>query len=161
MFERLLLAIDDTPAGQIAVSVCASLARQHRVQVHVFHVNQFVVGGRGVTVIPQSEAVRLVEQAIAELKGAGVDVDGAVSAANCFDLAARIAAEADRWSADAIVLGSQRHARFARLRGRGLRERLIQRSTLPVVVAPAPLRVAVGATVTVAEATAVPPSVRS
>jgi hypothetical protein len=51
---------------------------------------------------------------------------------------------AQAWSADTIVLGSHRHRRLQRLRGQGIRERVIQLSALPVLTAPSPLKVEFG-----------------
>jgi len=52
-----------------------------------------------------------------------------------------IADEARRWGADAIVLGSRRRRGVRRVTSRGVREQVTRLSCLPVLTAPAPLRV--------------------
>jgi nucleotide-binding universal stress UspA family protein len=140
MFHRLLLAIDETPAGEVGVSFATALAKQHGASVHVFHANEFLVGGRGVTAETHEEAAHVVHNAIDQLRGAGVEVSGECRLANCFTLAPRIADAAARSSADAILMGSNRHRRFTRLFGRGIRERVTRITPLPVLTAPSPLK---------------------
>jgi nucleotide-binding universal stress UspA family protein len=141
MFQRLLLGIDDSAASGLAISYATALARQNSAPVRVLYVNQYLVGGRGVTTLTSHEADELVEGAVEELRGYGVEATGEVVRATCFDVAARIAGKAEEWAADAIVLGSHRRGRVRRLLGQGVRERVIQLSALPVLTTPGPLKV--------------------
>jgi nucleotide-binding universal stress UspA family protein len=140
MFQRFLLAIDETPAGELGVSFASALARQTGASVYVFHANEFLVGGRGVTVETHEEAARVVDGAVDQLRAAGVEASGECALANCFTLAPRIADAATLAGADAIVMGSHRHRRFVRLFGRGIRERVTRMTPLPVLTAPSPLK---------------------
>lgn len=144
MFERLLVAIDDSASGPVAVSFAAALARTHGAVVQVVHVNSFVLGGRGHTVLTTAEARDLVARAVRELRESGVPATGLVCRATPIDVPARLAEVAARWGADALVVGSRRLHRFPRLRGQGIREGLVRHSTLPVLAAPAPLHVDAG-----------------
>ncbi len=74
----------------------------------------------------------------------GIDADGVHYLANCFTVGDRIAEAAQDWGADAIFFGSNRRRRWSRLRGAGLRERVTALTGLPVLTAPAPLKVAGG-----------------
>jgi nucleotide-binding universal stress UspA family protein len=139
MFQRLILAIDGSDTGPVAISFAIAMASPRTV-VHVVHVNQYQVGTRGLTVETRDEACRPVHEAVAELLAADVPATGCVWTATCCGVADRIVAEADRWAADAIVLGSRR--RRHRLFGQDVRARVIRLSQLPVLTAPAPLRVA-------------------
>ena len=47
MFNKILLGLDDSESGQLAISFTTALARERSASVHVFHVNRFVMGGRG------------------------------------------------------------------------------------------------------------------
>jgi nucleotide-binding universal stress UspA family protein len=140
VFQRLLLGMDDRPAGQIGVSFATALARQHTAAVRVLYVNQFVVGGRGHTVLTSDEANQLIAGAVDELLAHGVPATGEVLRANCFDMAPRIVDAALRWRADAIVVGSHRRRGRHFLSG-GVRERVMRLSALPILTAPAPLEV--------------------
>jgi nucleotide-binding universal stress UspA family protein len=139
MFQRLLLAIDGSDAGPVAISFTIALAPPGTV-VHVVHVNQYQVGGRGLTVETGDEACRPVHDAVTDLLAAGVQATGFVCTSACLGVADRIVAEADRWAADAIVVGSRRFRGGRRLLGQGVRARVIRLSQLPVFIAPAPLK---------------------
>ena len=84
MFNRILVATDGTDSGDAAVSFTAALAREHSATVRVVHVNELLVGGRGVATESEPEAMDIVDGAVARLRGAAVDVDGVHFLANCF-----------------------------------------------------------------------------
>jgi nucleotide-binding universal stress UspA family protein len=138
MFTRILLAVDNSEAGPVAVSYASALASGGTAVVRVAHVNELLVGGRGFTVETEQEAMQVVDDAVASLRSAGVDADGVHYLANCFSTPNRIVDAAHEWAADVIVLGSTRR-RFRRLLGKGLRERVTSLTSLPIVIAPAPL----------------------
>jgi nucleotide-binding universal stress UspA family protein len=140
MFTRILLAIDGTESGEVAVSFTSGLARQFDAQVRVVHVNELLVGGRGFAAETELQAMDIVDTAVARFRGADVDADGVHFLANCFTLDDRIAEAAQDWGADVIVFGSRRRRLLPRLGGRGLRERVTALIGLPTLVAPAPLR---------------------
>jgi len=141
MFQRFLLAIDETTAGEIGVSFATTLAHQQGASVHVFHVNEFILGGRGLTYETHDEASLVVDTAVDQLAVAGIEASGACALANCFTIAPRIADAAADCGADAILFGSHRHRRLTRFRGRGIRERVTRLTPLPVLTAPSPLKV--------------------
>lgn len=144
MFTRILLAIDDSDAREVATSFATAMARQSGGSVRVIHVNEYLVGGRGFTVETQTEAIGLLESAVAALRAAGIPTEGSLYLTNCFGVEERIANAAHEWSADVVVLGSRRRRRFPRFGGKGMRERVIRLTSLPVLTTPAPLEVAAG-----------------
>ena len=167
MFERILLAIDETAAGDVAVSFATAMAlgggssgrgfdrpdfdgpalhgratgSSATGRVHVVHANLVLVGGRGVTIETRDQAAGIVTGAVGQLQAAGVEATGEVFTATMFDIASRIVRASEHFGADCLVLGSQRRRRLSRLTGRGVRERLVRATALPVVTAPAPLKV--------------------
>jgi nucleotide-binding universal stress UspA family protein len=140
MLNRILLALDSSDSGQVALSFAIALAGPGAV-VRVVHVNEFQLGGRGLTVETADEATALVADAITELHRAGVTATGLAAVSTCFGVADHLVAEAVRWSADVIVLGSRRRRGLRRMMGQGVRERVLRLTCLPVLTAPAPLRV--------------------
>jgi nucleotide-binding universal stress UspA family protein len=140
MFNRILLAVDGTKSGDLAIDFATALAGKFDATVRVVHVNELVVGGRGVAYETESEAIDIVDRSIAALRGAGVEADGVHYLANAFAVAGRIAEAAHEWGADMIVFGSKRRSRWARFGGSGLRERVTALSGVPVLTAPAPLK---------------------
>jgi nucleotide-binding universal stress UspA family protein len=141
MFDRLLLALDDSPAGEVATLFCTALARRSGATVHVLHVNERLVGGNGVTLLSRQESTDLVSDAVRQLADAGVRAGGSICVSSYRGVPQRIVATALERSADAIVLGSTRNRRLGRLFSAQVRERTIRLTALPVLTAPSPLRV--------------------
>jgi nucleotide-binding universal stress UspA family protein len=139
MFKHILLAIDDSSSGSAAVSHAIALAGDSGA-VHVIHVNEFAVGGRGHTLETRQEAAAVLETALADLRAAGISASGAVVPSTCFNVARRITEEAHNGPADVIVVGSRRRSRLGGLRGKGMRERITGLTSLPVMTSPPPLR---------------------
>jgi nucleotide-binding universal stress UspA family protein len=141
MLKRILLALDSSDSGPVAVSFTMALASEATV-VRVLHINEFLVGGRGMTLETCAESGVLLDEALLQLRSCGLTATGAVVTGTCSSVADCIVAEAGRWAADAIVLGSARRRGLRRIACQGVRERVVRASCLPVLVAPAPLRVA-------------------
>jgi len=139
MFERILVAIDDSSSAPVTLSFVAALAQGHASAVHVVHVNQLLAGGRGWSESTDTEAARLVEGAVRELQRGGITALGAVVRTSAFYLARTIVERAEDYQASAIVLGSRRRRGLGRVFGRSVREHVTRLTTLPVLVAPAPL----------------------
>jgi nucleotide-binding universal stress UspA family protein len=139
MFTRLLLAIDDSPGSGVAVAFATALARHHEASVHVFHVNEHLVGGHGVTLQTRAEATDLITGVVGQLRSAGVRATGSSVVASYREVPSRIASAARDCGADAILLGSERHRRLGRLFSPRVRARTTRLTSLPVVTAPAPL----------------------
>jgi nucleotide-binding universal stress UspA family protein len=141
MFTRILLAVDGTESGDIAVSFTTALAHNLGAKVRIVHVNELLVGGRGFACETELEAMNIVDTAVGHLRSSGVAADGVHYLANCFTLDDRIAESASEWGADVIVFGSQRRRWLPRLGSRGLRERVAALTGLPTLAAPPPLRI--------------------
>jgi nucleotide-binding universal stress UspA family protein len=141
MFQRILLAIDETSAGEVGVTFACGLGRRCGASVHVVHANVLLVGGRGTARESAADALAVVERGVAQLRNEGIPASGELLLANAFTLAHQIADAATRFGSDVIVLGSQRRGRLASPFGGGHRERIIRATSLTVVTAPAPLRV--------------------
>jgi nucleotide-binding universal stress UspA family protein len=141
MFDRLLLALDDSSAGEVATLFAAALARRTGATVHVLHVNERLVGGNGVTLRSREESKDLVSAAVRQLAEAGVRAGGSVCVSSYRGVPERIVTTALERSADAIVLGSTRDRRLGRLFSPRVRERTTRLTALPVLTAPSPLKV--------------------
>jgi nucleotide-binding universal stress UspA family protein len=141
MFDRILLALDDTPASEVALLFAGALARRTGASVHVVHVNERIVACNGVTLRTRDEATALVTGAVRQLAEAGVTASGSACVSTYRRIAERIVAKADEVSADAIVLGSTRNRHWMRLFSAQVRERTTRMTSLPVLTAPAPLKI--------------------
>jgi nucleotide-binding universal stress UspA family protein len=142
MFDRFLLAIDQSPASEVATAFACALAGRNGASVHVVHVNEYLVAGRGVTIHSVEEAKKLVAGAMEELCASGIRSDGSVRPATYRQVPRRIVEVARERGADAIILGSNRRRHLHRLFSTDVRERTTRLTSLPVITAPAPLRLA-------------------
>jgi nucleotide-binding universal stress UspA family protein len=141
MFRRLLLGIDDSPSGEVAVDFTTALAQRCSASVHVLFVNEYLVGGRGISLLTKDEATELLTAAVVQLHDAGIHATGSSVVASYRHVAARLAETARQQGADAIVLGSHRRRRFGRLFSTQIREQTTRITELPILTAPSPLEV--------------------
>ncbi len=140
MFERILLALDAGDAGSVATSFTVALAKKCGASVHVVHVNEYLFGGRGITSESPAQAADLVADALRDMHAAGVHSTGVTYRTTVFDVPGAICDLADQVRADVIVVGSRRRRLPAVFR-RSTRSRIARKTSLPVITAPAPLRV--------------------
>lgn len=140
MFHRILLALDAGEAGSVATSFTIALARTGRPVVHVVHVNEHLFGRRGLMSDSPAEAADVVACALKDLHAAGVTATGVTYRTSGFDVPAAICDLAECVRADVVVLGSRR-GRLPSFLRRSTRDRIARRTPLPVITAPAPLRV--------------------
>jgi nucleotide-binding universal stress UspA family protein len=143
MFDRILLAIDDSPASEVATAFTVAFARQCSASVHVLHVNERLVGGRGLTLHTGDEATELVSRAVLELREAGIRASGSARVGSYRQVPSRIVETATARCADAIVLGSHRRGWLGRLFSPQVRDRTTRLTKLPVMTAPSPLKVTI------------------
>jgi nucleotide-binding universal stress UspA family protein len=143
MFKRILLALDGSESGQVAISFTIALAASCQAEVRIVHVSQGELDGRGLTCMTPYDARYLVDDATLRFRCAWVTATGVAQLAptTTRSMSESIADEARRWAADVIVLGSRRSRGARRVTSRGVREQVTRLSCLPVLTAPAPLRV--------------------
>lgn len=135
--NRLLLAIDQFDSGQVALVFAAELANAGGAAVTVLHVRERAVHPRVPAIESPIDAQSLVDEAVFCLRQAGIGGQGRMRSARADHVARWIVYEADESRCDAIVLGSRRLRGIERASGRGVRERVIRSTELPVLVAPA------------------------
>ena len=136
MWDRLLLAIDQSASGQAALSLATGLAAGSGAGVVVLHVRERSPQAKVQPLETMSEAWELVDDAAEELGFEGIEACSVVRSAGQHEVAGLIVREAAIWSCSAIVLGSTRMRGIRRINGGGVRERVIRRSPLPILLAP-------------------------
>jgi nucleotide-binding universal stress UspA family protein len=133
---RLLAAIDHRDAGQATVSYGADVARRNGSTVFVVHVLEYAGRGCASPVESRADAELIVERAVFELRMAGIGADGRVLPALRSRPSTLILRSAQQLHADAVLLGHNHLAGVDRMLGSGLRERVVRRSPVPVLVTP-------------------------
>jgi nucleotide-binding universal stress UspA family protein len=139
MWDRLLLALDQYESGQSALRLTAGMARPDHSEVRVLHIRALSKWARVPPLETPSQAQSRVNEAVLSLRLAGVGAEGHSCSVFEDHVAQRIVDESMIWLCDAIVLGTRRLRGLDRLSGRGVRERVLRLSPLPVIAAPTPL----------------------
>jgi nucleotide-binding universal stress UspA family protein len=138
MWDRLLFAIDQFESGQTALGFVADVAAANESSVRVLHIRELSKMARVIPLETPAEAEYFVRETVDFLQLRGVAAEGRSVSVLEDHVARRIVAEASMWECQAIVLGSRRLHGIARLSGRGVRERILRQSSLPVLIAPTP-----------------------
>jgi nucleotide-binding universal stress UspA family protein len=137
VWDRVLCGIDQFESGQSALDFAAGVAASNDASVRVFHIRELSRMARVMPLETPADADELVREAVFSLGTFGVSAEGRFASTLEDQVARRIVDEAVYWQCQAIVLGSRRVRGIARLSGRGVRERVLRLSALPVLVAPA------------------------
>ena len=137
MWDRLLCAIDQFESGQTALDFVGEVASTNAASVRLLHIREVPRMARALPLESPAEAEELVRDAVQSLGMQGIAAEGRSCSALQEHVARQIVNESLRWDCQAIVLGSRRLRGIARLSGRGVRERVLKLSSLPVLAAPA------------------------
>jgi nucleotide-binding universal stress UspA family protein len=137
MFARILVAIDDFGQSDTVLDLVKEVAAGGVTEVRALHLRvQELSGYKWYSPETRDQASYVTEAATFELRMAGLAVGGIVRFAPVDRVAQAILREAKAFDAELIVLGSPRRGEvLARLFG-SVTQRVIQRSSCPVIVAP-------------------------
>ncbi|BBB02069.1 hypothetical protein RVR_9777 [Actinacidiphila reveromycinica] len=110
MYKKILAAVDGTSHGAAVVEAVASLAKLTGAEVQVIHIrpSQVIGGAIASTVVPveeSDESRRVVDEAVARLRGEGITADGEVDEGLREELAAILTERADALGSDLIAVG--------------------------------------------------------
>jgi nucleotide-binding universal stress UspA family protein len=139
MWDRVLLGLDQYESGQAALRFTRELAVATQSDVRVLHIRALSKWARVPPLETPAEAEDLVNEAVLNLRVAGLGAEGRSRSLPEDQIALRIVEESLYWLCDAIVLGTRRLHGIDRLSGRGVRDRVVRLSPLPVLAAPTPL----------------------
>jgi nucleotide-binding universal stress UspA family protein len=114
------------------------LASDTASEVSLLHVREITSNARVLPLESPADARAVLDDALSYLRSAGVVAAGETCTARDEHVAALIVEQASLTDCSAIVLGSRRLRGFGRLAGRGVRERVLRLTTLPVITAPTP-----------------------
>jgi nucleotide-binding universal stress UspA family protein len=135
---RVLLALDNERDGECLLAHVKLLASTGVVTARILHVVEqpTVVGFSMIETTAEAEA--LVSRAVLSLQTAGVEASGGLRYARLDRIGLVVLDEASRWRADTIVLNGPRTRGVRAVFGRGVREQVLRRSTIPVALVSAP-----------------------
>jgi nucleotide-binding universal stress UspA family protein len=136
MYERMVVAIDHSPATERVLAAACDLARLSRGQVWVVHVREHQGGGRGGVTASETidEAHLAVDAAVTELTQAGVKAQADIRYAFVGHAASEIADSARAHDAGVIVMGSRGRGDLAGVLLGSTAHKVIHLTDRPVLV---------------------------
>lgn len=137
MLSRIVVGVKRLDVDRPVLGLVISLASETGGEVHVVHVRQQRCSKGGPSYDETMEdASRVVEQAVFELRMAGIGTNGKVTSTLEGRVARSIMEQADLFAADVIVVGCRKHHGLHRLFGNSDRDTLVRLSSVPVLLAP-------------------------
>ncbi|MEU9387662.1 universal stress protein, partial [Streptomyces sp. NPDC048279] len=114
VFQRILVAVDPSPARASAVRLAGELAQLANAEVRVVHVIASAASLAAIVPLEEdTEAQAVLDEALATLRDLGVKADGTLLRGLTTQVAAAISETAEEGGADLLVL-SPHHRRAAR-----------------------------------------------
>jgi nucleotide-binding universal stress UspA family protein len=138
MYDRLLLAVDQSDAAERAINAARGMASLSDGEVWALHVREKEITGRGGSAFvmeSDAEAQSVAEHAAQELDDAGIKAHYEVRNAIYGQAAREIVAAARAHDADVIVMGSRGRSDLAGLVLGSTAHKVIHLSDRPVLVA--------------------------
>ena len=141
MYQHILVAVDSSPTSHRALQEAVELARNQRARLRIVHVvdetriHGFEDDDERVEQLraPGREILRVAD---AQCRQAGVDVECRLLECRSDDesIAGLLVAEAERWPADIVVLGTHGRTGLAHLLMGSVAEGVISACTRPVLL---------------------------
>lgn len=112
MFQRILVAVDSSPARHSVVRLAGDMARLAGAKVNVLHMATATASLAAVVSLEDdTEAKAVLDEAVTSLREAGVEAEGTVANGLTTQIATTISAAAEDFGADLVVL-SPHHRGF-------------------------------------------------
>ena len=137
MYDKILLAVDHSPASDRAVVAARDLAKLSSGEVWVIHLREREAGGKGGIAVPletADEAQASVDACVDGLAQAGIKAHGIVKNTVYGYAAREIVADAKELDVDVIVMGSRGRGDLAGLVLGSTTHKVIHLTDRPVLV---------------------------
>ena len=135
MFKHILVAVDGSTYSQQALPTAIEVARKFNSNILVQHLSEHD-RGRAVVYPVESpaDAARLVDNAVKQIRDAGISAEGHLSDVAAGHVAKAIVETANANNIDLIVMGSRGLSDVQGLLLGSVTHKVIQMSTIPVLV---------------------------
>lgn len=142
MYQHILIPVDGSPTSDRALQEALAFARQHNVQLQLLHVMEeihFVDIESSINYAELQESIRnsgakVLAQAQVMVQQAGMTAETKLLEAGGERVANVIVAEAERWPADLIVIGTHGRTGFSRLLFGSVAEGVVRTAPVPVLL---------------------------
>ncbi|MEU8756344.1 universal stress protein [Streptomyces chartreusis] len=137
MFKRILVAVDSSPSRLASVRMAGDMARLTGARVRVLHVVAATTTFDTVVRLEDdAEARAIVDEAVAVLRGEGIEADGTLANGLLNEVPALITEAADQFPADLIVLSPHHRGAVAALFNPRVSDAVTHASHTAVLLAP-------------------------
>lgn len=142
MYQHILIPVDGSPTSDRALQEALALARQHNAQLQLLHVLEevhFIDMESSINYAELQESIRnsgakVLAQAQVLVQQAGMTAETKLLEAGGERVASVIVAEAERWPADLIVIGTHGRTGFSRLLFGSVAEGVVRTAPAPVLL---------------------------
>lgn len=142
MYQRILIPVDGSPTSDRALGEAIALARQQNAQLQLLHVIEeihFVDIESSISYAELQETMRnsgnkVLTQAQTAVQQTGMTAETKLLEASGKRVANVIVAEAERWPADLIVIGTHGRTGFSRLLFGSVAEGVVRTAPVPVLL---------------------------
>jgi nucleotide-binding universal stress UspA family protein len=136
MFEKILVALDESDHSKKALATAGDLAEVFKGEVRVLHVREVPLGMGGplTEIEPSKKAQTYVDETVKSLTDRGITASGDVRNSHNGRIAAEIVDESRSFGASVIVIGSKGVTALEGLILGSVTHKILHLSTLPVVV---------------------------
>jgi nucleotide-binding universal stress UspA family protein len=143
MFKRILVPVDDSPASSAGLRTALDLARDQKARLRLVHLGKNIPATRrkagGMTAQELFEAMReqgrkLLERQAARCRARRVPTETALYVGLAGHPAKLVLAEARKWRADLIVMGTRGRRGLRRMVLRSDAEEVIRSAPVPVLL---------------------------
>jgi nucleotide-binding universal stress UspA family protein len=137
MFQRILVAVDSSPARHSVVGLARDMARLTAGRISVLHVAASAATlAAVVSMEDDSEAKAVVDESVTLLRDAGIDTEGVVAHALTTQIALTITSAAEEFDADLVILSPHHHTSFEALFNPRVSDTVAHLSHTAVLLAP-------------------------
>ncbi|MER6679988.1 universal stress protein [Streptomyces olivaceoviridis] len=138
MFERIMVAVDPSPARKSVVRMAGELARLTGAEVHVLHVVTTAVAGDAVLPVESDEAGQgVLDEALTQLLGMDVKAEGRILHGLTVQVADAVSRAATEFRADLLIISPHHRSSLAALLNPRVSDAVAHRSRMAVLLAPA------------------------
>ncbi|MFF8882780.1 universal stress protein [Streptomyces flaveolus] len=137
MFQRILVAVDPSPARHSVIRLAGDMARLTGARVSVLHVAPSTATLAAVVSLEDDvEAKAVLDEALTSLRDAGVEAEGTVVNALTTQIATTITSAAEEWQADLLILSPHHRGSLEALVNPRVSDAVAHRSRAAVLLAP-------------------------
>ena len=137
MFQRILVAVDPSPARHSVIRLTGDMARLTGAKVAVLHIAPSAATIAAVVSLENdAEAKSILDEGVTRLRDAGVEAEGTVVEALTTQIATTISSAAEEWQADLLILSPHHRGSLKALLNPRVSDAVAHSSRIAVLLAP-------------------------